>query len=145
MFKHVEVMYNSESFYLGAIFWLVVNGCHQFLIFPEILGCDHHPKWRSPIFQRGGPTTNQWYHGYMVVSWNRGTPSHHPLLDGILHYNKPSDLMIAHLWTPPTYVYIYIYIFTYVWYIILVGDLYQQYYVDYTTSYDMCMYNIFMV
>ena len=38
--------------------WLVVNGCHEFCIFPEILGCDHHPNWRTPIFQRGGPTTN---------------------------------------------------------------------------------------
>ena len=24
------------------------------------LGCCHHPNWRSHIFQRGGPTTNQW-------------------------------------------------------------------------------------
>ena len=39
--------------------WLVVNGCHQFWCFPEILGCDYHPKWRTHIFQRGGPTTNQ--------------------------------------------------------------------------------------
>ena len=28
-------------------------GCHQFGIFPEILGCFHHPNWRSHIFQRG--------------------------------------------------------------------------------------------
>ena len=34
---------------LVAIFW----------IFPFILGCGHHPNWRSHIFQRAGPTTNQ--------------------------------------------------------------------------------------
>ena len=27
-------------------------------IFPLILGCCHHPNWRTHIFQRGGPTTN---------------------------------------------------------------------------------------
>ena len=30
-------------------------GCHQFEIFPLILGCIHHPNWRSHIFQRRGP------------------------------------------------------------------------------------------
>ena len=30
-----------------------------FCIFPLILGCCHHPNWRTHIFQRGGPTTNQ--------------------------------------------------------------------------------------
>ena len=34
-------------------------GCHEFGIFPLILGCSHHPNWRTHIFQRGGPTTNQ--------------------------------------------------------------------------------------
>ena len=29
------------------------------VFFPEILGCCHHPNWRTHIFQRGGPTTNQ--------------------------------------------------------------------------------------
>ena len=24
-----------------------------------IVGCDYHPNWRTHIFQRGGPTTNQ--------------------------------------------------------------------------------------
>ena len=31
-------------------------GCHQFFIFPEILGCIHHPNWRTHFFQRGGST-----------------------------------------------------------------------------------------
>ena len=32
------------------------------IIFPEILGCIHHPNWRSPSFFRGVAfkTTNQW-------------------------------------------------------------------------------------
>ena len=30
-----------------------------FGMFPEILGFDYHPNWRTHIFQRGGPTTNQ--------------------------------------------------------------------------------------
>ena len=37
--------------------WLVV--WLPFFIFPEILGISNHPNWRSHIFQRGGPTTNQ--------------------------------------------------------------------------------------
>ena len=35
--------------------WLVVTGCHQFGIFPFILGIANHPNWRTHIFQRGGP------------------------------------------------------------------------------------------
>ena len=35
-------------------------------MFPEILGCDYHPNWRTHIFQRGGPTTNQPF--YLGVS-----------------------------------------------------------------------------
>ena len=31
-------------------------GCHEFGIFPEILGFDYHPKRRTHIFQRGGYT-----------------------------------------------------------------------------------------
>ena len=37
--------------------WLVV--WLPFFIFPLILGISHHPNWRTHIFQRGGPTTNQ--------------------------------------------------------------------------------------
>ena len=29
------------------------------------------------------------YQSYLVVSWNRGTPSHHPFLDGIFHCTPP--------------------------------------------------------
>ena len=44
------------------LIWLVVwwFGCHEFGIFPEKLGCCHHPN-DFHIFQRGGPTTNQWF------------------------------------------------------------------------------------
>ena len=38
--------------------WLVVTGCHEFGIFPEILGITHHPNGRSPSFFRGVETTN---------------------------------------------------------------------------------------
>ena len=37
----------------------LVGGLEHFL-FSHILGCIHHPNWRTPIFQRGGKkTTNQ--------------------------------------------------------------------------------------
>ena len=51
--------------------WLVVTGCHEFYIFPFILGFCHHPNWRSHIFQRGfSPTTNQYmYHHSEKSSW----------------------------------------------------------------------------
>ena len=65
---------------------LVVTGCHQFFIFPEILGFDYHPNWRSHIFQRGGkkpPTSRvyRWYiyissfHGIFLAIYNWGTTS----------------------------------------------------------------------
>ena len=41
----------------NMLIWLVVWNIH--FIFPEILGCFHHPNWLTHIFQRGGPTTNQ--------------------------------------------------------------------------------------
>ena len=34
--------------------WLVVTGCHQFGILPEILGVANHPNWRS-YFSEGWP------------------------------------------------------------------------------------------
>ena len=43
--------------------WLVV--WLPFFIFPLILGCFHHPNWRSHIFQRGGATTNQ----MIIYNW----------------------------------------------------------------------------
>ena len=39
-------------------------GCHQFFIFPFILGMSNHPNWRSHIFQTGGekpPTRYVWF------------------------------------------------------------------------------------
>ena len=43
--------------------WLVVWGGLEHFLFFHILGCIHHPNWRTHIFQRGGyTTTNQiWY------------------------------------------------------------------------------------
>ena len=38
---------------MGFNDWLVVNGCHEFWMFPLILGCDYHPNWRTHIFQVG--------------------------------------------------------------------------------------------
>ena len=38
-------------------FWLVV--WLPSILFSHILGCCHHPNWRSHIFQRGGPTTKK--------------------------------------------------------------------------------------
>ena len=42
-------------------FWLVVTGCHEFCIVPWILGCCHHPNWRTLIFFSLGffPTAHQ--------------------------------------------------------------------------------------
>ena len=37
----------------------LVGGLEHFLFFPLILGISNHPNRRTPIFQRGGPTTNQ--------------------------------------------------------------------------------------
>ena len=40
--------------------WILVGGLVAiWIIFPFILGVIHHPNWRTHIFQRGGPTTNQ--------------------------------------------------------------------------------------
>ena len=43
--------------------WLVGGLVAIFGIFPLILGCFHHPNWRSHIFQRGGhqPPTRWWW------------------------------------------------------------------------------------
>ena len=44
-------------------------------IFPEILGLCHHPNWRTHMFQRGGPTTNQIYLALScLVKKGLGTP-----------------------------------------------------------------------
>ena len=56
-YNHCKSLYKSLS---GWCF-----GCHQFY-FPIQLGCDDHPIWRTHIFQRGGPTTNQ---TSMVILW----------------------------------------------------------------------------
>ena len=49
-------------------------GCHQFGIFLFILGWFHHPNWRTHIFQRGGPTTNQllMFIGLVILMFPRG-------------------------------------------------------------------------
>ena len=57
---------NISPISLGS---LVVTGCHQFFMFPEILGFDYHPNWRSHIFQRGGekPPTSRVYRWYIYL------------------------------------------------------------------------------
>ena len=40
--------------YPDVYIWLVVWLEHQFFIFPEILGCDDHPNWRTHIFSGWG-------------------------------------------------------------------------------------------
>ena len=45
---------------------------------------------------------------YIGVSWNRGTPSHHPFLDWISPY-KPTIFRYPYLWKPP-YIQFYLYI-----------------------------------
>ena len=61
---HISVGYHlvmqrfaMENHHLFNRYWLVV--WLPFFVFPEILGSFHHPNWRTHIFQRGGPTTNQ--------------------------------------------------------------------------------------
>ena len=51
------------------------------------------PKLVGPPNRTGG-------YVQMVVSWNRGTPSHHPFLDGIFSINHPL-WGYPHLWKPP--------------------------------------------
>ena len=51
------------------ICWLVVTGCHEFY-FPKLLGCDHHPNWRTHIFQRGGYTTTNQFVILAKEQWN---------------------------------------------------------------------------
>ena len=53
------LMRNISSNFQESNNWWVVTGRHVWIIFPEILGLCHHPNWRTHIFQRGGPTTNQ--------------------------------------------------------------------------------------
>ena len=42
-----------------------VGGLDHHFLFSHILGCDHHPNWRTHIFQRGGLTTNQLWRAAM--------------------------------------------------------------------------------
>ena len=53
-------------------------GCH-FLFSHIILGLSHHPNWRSPIFQRGGPgpPTSHAFHRFQIShgTIQRGTSS----------------------------------------------------------------------
>ena len=89
---------------LYNLYWLVVTGCHEFGIFPWIyiyihiliLGFDYHPKWRTHIFQRGGPTTNQLYsdgcRGPMSHLDPSGAISGSQLPSGELAWKKRSPL-----------------------------------------------------
>ena len=72
----------------GNLYWLVVTGCHEFGIFPEIWGFDHHPNWRTHIFQRGGekPPTS-------LSSLN---PNY------TFYYGHPLGTYASHLWERQT-------------------------------------------
>ena len=57
--------------------WLVVTGCHEFGIFPEILGWCHHPNWRFVIFFRGvaqPPTSTCTWYKTMALMLNLISP-----------------------------------------------------------------------
>ena len=51
-------------------------GCHEFLIFPLILGCCHHPNWRTPSFFRGVACNHQ-----AVLLKSISVSFHGPLVD----------------------------------------------------------------
>ena len=69
-------------------YWLVVTGCHQFGIFPEILGLSSSQLTHSYFSEGFVPTTNQlktWYPTSEVfcriqLSENWGGGIHHPVL-----------------------------------------------------------------
>ena len=58
----VQCILHITSYYIVLHYWLVVNGCHQFGIFPLRLGCDDHPliDLKSNLFSEGwlSPSTN---------------------------------------------------------------------------------------
>ena len=47
--------------------------CGTSILLSHKLGCCHHPNWRSHIFQRGGPTTNQLWSIQYVIIWDHST------------------------------------------------------------------------
>ena len=58
---------------------------------------DNHLKFFVDLFLSKAPSFQNWRRKairgpwvHMVVSWNRGTPSYHPFIDGIFHC-KPSS------------------------------------------------------
>ena len=60
-------------------------GCHDFGIFPEILGFCHHPNWRTHIFQVGvveKPPTSYVNVYPRVYPWWRLTGLHHRIHSG---------------------------------------------------------------
>ena len=63
--------------------WMVAMN----FIFPLILGCDYHPNWRTHIFQRGSPTTNQtWF--YHEEWYNFTGDFHHQLGDDVAWFHR---------------------------------------------------------
>ena len=47
-----RIMKASKATIWLVVFWLVAICCHQFFMFPEILGFDYHLNWLSLIFFR---------------------------------------------------------------------------------------------
>ena len=72
-------------------------GCHEFYIFPEILGISHHPNWRSHIFQRGSAKNHQpGYIGWLLlpgsVCWS--FPMDVPSIEFLCNYINVSICMV---------------------------------------------------
>ena len=94
----------SKSIYIYIYIYIYTGwwfGCHQFY-FPIYWEC-HHPNWRTHIFQRGGPTTNQssiYIYGYFpwqkpsiflgIPIFRAGNPCIH-----ILFLTKPNYLSLG--------------------------------------------------
>ena len=70
--KRVHPLSGYVCFTLGLIAWLVV--WLPFLAFSHDYWECHHPNWRTPIFQRGGPgpPTSWWIWWWITSSKNHG-------------------------------------------------------------------------
>ena len=78
----MTVMSSNSASKIWLVVWL------PFGLFSHILGCDYHPNWRTPIFQRGGPTTKQ--------KMNPSVATLKPFVDLMSQVRtvEPADLML---------------------------------------------------
>ena len=77
---------------LAGWWFMVVNGCHQFSIFPEIWRECHHPHWRTICFR--GVAKNHQPGLVLLVG--------HPVLTSTAP--DPRQWPIVCKWNPPTFV-----------------------------------------